>query len=171
MVPGALGLMPFGERKIARVGLAAVHKAARHLPAVLDVQLAREIAQLHLEERQIFRRHRIGVDPAPDGMSVPAPFLFMKDDHAGMACKAGPLFNPGDGAFEGFDVNAFLRWRIERYGKEELLAARASAHRMGFLKGAYDIVRQETSDLVQFDMIVVVRPGQVKAELFAAATL
>jgi len=76
----ALRLLRFLKSEVARVGLAAVHQSVRHLPAVLEIELLRDIAELEFEVGEVLRRHRLRIDPAPDGVGVPAAFLLMKDD-------------------------------------------------------------------------------------------
>lgn len=61
--PAALGLLPFLPRKGQRVAQAAILKPARHFPAMIEVKLARDIAQLHFVVGQIDRAHALRIDP------------------------------------------------------------------------------------------------------------
>jgi len=105
--------MPFGQREVAGISLAAVHQATRHLPAVFQIQLTREIAELHLKEGKILGRHGVGINSAPYRVGVPAPFLLVEDDNARLVGKAVLFFDPRDSALKDINGNALLRRRIE----------------------------------------------------------
>lgn len=59
----ALGLLPFGQREIARVAFPMRHEAARHFPAVLNIQLPRYLLELRFVEIYALCRHGFGIDP------------------------------------------------------------------------------------------------------------
>lgn len=116
IVSRALGLMPFSQCEIPWVGFPAVHQAARHLPVIFQIQIAREIAQLHFEEREVFGGHRVRIDAAPDSVGVAAAFLFMKNDSARLPCKPVSFLDAGNSVLKRRDLYA-LMGRREVQGK------------------------------------------------------
>lgn len=92
-VSGAPGLLPFFQGRISLIARPGVDQPLRHGPALVEKELLRHLAQLGLEERELLGRHRVGVDPGPDGMAMPPSFLFMEDDDAGLIDEAQALLD------------------------------------------------------------------------------
>ena len=167
----ALGLLPFGEREVERIALAHLFDAARHLPALFEIEFARNPHQLRFEERELFRGHGVGVDARPHAVGMPAAFLFMEDERARLAFEAEAFFDAVDGFAESIDGDVCLRrWR-QAQREEILAAARAFGGRFRFPERALEVVGGEPAQFVQIDMFVVVGAHQVDGQALAAAAL
>ena len=92
----AFGLLPFGQGEVRRIALAGILKPARHLPAMFEIEIARNAHQLFLEEGELARRHRLRIDARPHAMRMAAAFLFVEDDRARLILQPEPLFDSLD---------------------------------------------------------------------------
>lgn len=88
-------LLPFGMSKVAQIPFLRAHQAARHLPAMFNEKLAGNLSQFKLGKGDVDGLHLLTINPAPLGVTVPAPVLFMEDDGAGLIHKAMALGTPG----------------------------------------------------------------------------
>lgn len=138
---------------------------------MLKIELFGDFHQLVLEERKRLGRHGIGVDPAPYGMTMPPPFLFMKDNHSGLLGQTVFFFDGRNRLLEGFDPNGFGFGRIERDRKQELTAFRTLGYSFSFTERSDNIAGHETSDIVDFDMLVLGCLQKMKPELLGTAAL
>lgn len=116
-------------------------------------------------------RHSFCVDPAPNGMTMPPSFLFVKDDDAGLVSHDVLFFDGCNRLFKGFDSNGLgLGW-IERDRKKKLPALRTFRDGFSFAECSHDIIGHETSDIVDFDMLVLGCLQKMKPELLGTAAL
>lgn len=87
-----------------------------------------------------------------------------------MARQTVALFDLIDRPFEDVDADVLASGRVERHGKQELLAARALGDSLRFLHRAQEIVGYEAAYLVNLDMLVL-GLEQMKAERLRSTAL
>jgi len=167
----ALGLLPFCQSEIARVTLGAIHKPARHLPVVFQIEFPRDVTELVLEVGQVHRRHAFRINAAPNCVRMPSAFLLVKDDDARMTAQPNLHFNAVCGIFKGFDPDILGFRGIKGDGEQELTATRALTHGISLFQCAYDVIRDEAAYLVHLDMLVLFGFQEVQTELFGSAAL
>ena len=128
---------------------------------------SRDIA-LHFGTRaglMVDRLHGVGVDAGPDAMRMASALLFMKDDHSWLTSQAQLGLDIADRFLEFTDWNVRRLGRAQAKGKQELLAFRTLADRIGFAKCTPELVGDKAPHLMQFDMVIFIRPLQVDGKL------
>ena len=151
----SFGVLPFIQTEVARIALFGIHKPARHLPAVFEIELLGDFARPVLEEGQRTRRHGLRIDPRPDRVTMSAAFLFMEDEDAGLTCKSVLFFDGGERLLERLDPHIFFLRRVQRDGKEELLAARPATDGFRLAERPQQIGGHEAPNLMDFDMLIL----------------
>ena len=164
-------LLPFRAREGQRVAQAPVLKSARHVPAMLHVELSGHVPELDLVVGQVDRAHPLRVDPRPHGMSVPPTVLFVKDDGARLVFQTELSLDFIDGLLER--LNAGLRpfGRVQAHGEQMLLTARTSGDGIRLAECAAQVLAGKAAHLVQLDVIVVAHRQKVAGKLLTAAAL
>src|SRR5690606_15593134 len=104
MASDPLGLLPFCQSEVARIAVLFIDQPARHLPAVLKVELSGNLLKLVFKERERLCRHGFGIDPAPNGMAMATPFFFMEDDNARLIVQAMFIFDGLKSRFKRVDA-------------------------------------------------------------------
>lgn len=89
-------------------------------------------------------------------MRMTAPFFFMEDNCTGMAGGAVLAFNPVDGVFKRLYCNFSILRRIERNGKEELLAFGAAADRKASFSAPVSLSETNPRKLMHADVLASV---------------
>jgi hypothetical protein len=111
-------------------------------------------------------------DPGPDGMTMPPPFLLMKNQRARLAFQFGKLrLDQIRRPLEFLDGGVVAFRRIQAHGKKRLLATGACGGGFNLAERARKVIREKPPDLVQFDMIVVAGVHQVDGKRLPSPAL
>ena len=89
----------------------------------------------------------------------------MEDDDARLAGEARALFDLCEGPLEHFGRDVLLLRRIEGDREQELTAFRPFADRFSLPKRPDDVLSDKAANIVHLDMLILIGPQEVKAEL------
>ena len=124
---------------------------------------AAHVPKLFLGMGKLRRPVPLGVDAGPDGMSVPPPFLLVKNQGARLAFQVWKLrLDQIRRRLEVVDAGVMSLRRIEADGKKRLAAMRGLRRRLDLKECPEKVAGGEAGQLVQFDMIVVAVVHQVE---------
>ena len=101
---------------------------------MLQIQITGDVLEFSFGMGEMNGFHLFRINTGPDSMSMPAAFLFMKDDGARLAAQIKAFFNLADGFFEMLGLNLFIGRRVKAQGEEVLFALDSPANSIGFLE-------------------------------------